>query len=244
MGALDNALDNLTHSYELKNQLGQAEGIAMALNNLGWLRLLRGELEEARQVLQAAHELADQIGYTSLHRQILKNFGELHLVAHQWQEAVTALQQTIPELIELNVPDQLLDTYRLLGEACLGANDLNAAIEWDHKAESLVAALEDKYEELPSIQRGEWQRFQGMLEIHRENWDEAHRHLKESEATFQGLRSRFYLGRVAYQMGVLAQAQGDWRSAQLKYREAALQFQSVGARLYERQANEARLNHR
>ena len=45
-------------------------------------------------------------------------------------------------------------------------------------------------------------------------------------------------------MGVLAQAQGDWRSAQLKYREAALQFQSVGARLYERQANEARLNHR
>ena len=186
MGALDNALDNLTHSYELKNQLGQAEGIAMALNNLGWLRLLRGELEEARQVLQAAHELADQIGYTSLHRQILKNFGELHLVAHQWQEAVTALQQTIPELIELNVPDQLLDTYRLLGEACLGANDLNAAIEWDHKAESLVAALEDKYEELPSIQRGEWQRFQGMLEIHRENWDEAHRHLKRKRSDLSG----------------------------------------------------------
>ena len=244
MGAFDNALDNLTHSYELKHQLGQAEGIAMALNNLGWLRLQRGELDEARQNLQSALELAEQIGYTSLHHQILKNFGELHLANHHWQSAIEALQQTVPELIELNVPDQLLDTYRLLGEASLGANDLDAALAWDRKAKHLIADLDDKYQELPSIQRGEWQRFQGMLEIFREHWNEAHRYLKESEATFQGLRSRFYLGRVAFQMGILAQAQGDWRGAQLKYREAALQFQSVGARLYETQANAARFNHR
>ncbi len=244
MGALDNALENLSHSYELKKQLGQSEGIAMALNNLGWVRIQRGEIEEAHNALQAALELADKIGYASLHRQILKNIGELHLAAHNWQEAADTLQRTIPELIELSVPDQLLDTYRLLGEAALGSDDLNSAIEWNLKAEKLIATLAEKYEELPSIQRGEWQRYQGMLNIKLGNWEEAQRYLKESEVTFQGLRSRIYMGRVAYQMGILAQVQGDWRAAQLKYREAALQFQSVGARLYEKRANEARLSHR
>ena len=240
MGEFDNALENLTRSYELKTRLGQAEGIAVTLNNLGWLRILRGELGEAGQAIDQALELARQIGYSSLLWQLMKNTGELRLAAREWEPAHQALCEVAAALQELGAQDQLLDTYRLLGEAALGAGDLPAAKEWACKALALVEGLGSETEALSTVQRGEFRRFLGMLAIQARDWPRATQYLHEGERIFQKLRSRLYQGRIAYQLGALAEAQGDGRGAQLRYREAALLFQSIGARLEEQRAEEAR----
>lgn len=239
MGEFDNALKNLTASYELKARLGQAEGIAMALNNVGWLRIQRGELREASQALYNALDLARQINYSSLLWEIQKNLGQLHLAEREWDRAIDALQETLGGLSELGAYDQLLDTYRLMGEAALGAGDLQAAMNWNGKVNELVDILESENQELSAVQHGELRRFQGMLAIHRGEWNTAANFLRESETIFQKLRSRLYQGKVSYQMGILAEVRREPRVARLRFKEAALLFQSVGAKLDAKLAEEA-----
>lgn len=241
MGEFSNALANLTRSYELKTRLGQSEGIAMTLNNLGWLRIDRGELEEAEKALNEALEMARQIGYASLLRLILKNFGKLYLASQEWEKARQVLCETTQALKELGSDDQLVDTYRLLGEAALGSGDLEAAADWSQKARDLVNQFEDKNEKFSAVQRGELWLFWGMLATRTGEYEQARKHLKTSSEVFQNLKSRLYQGKVAYQFGELSKAQQDRTGAQLHYREAALLFQSVGAKLEEKRANEARL---
>lgn len=240
MGEFDNALENLTRSYELKDRAGQPEGLAMALSNIGWLQVMRGELKEARDALQRSLELTRQIGYSSLHWEVLKNFGQLSMAEGQWDTALDALSQITEPLAEQRAYDQLADAYRLTGETCLLAGDLRGAVTWGQKAQGLLDQLGTEGEELSAVQVGELRRFQGMLATKVEDWDSAIRYLRESSLIFQRLRSRFYQGKVAYQMGIYFEAQGDRRGAQLRFREAALLFQSVGARLEEQRAEEAR----
>jgi tetratricopeptide (TPR) repeat protein len=132
-----------------------------------------------------------------------------------------------------------LDTYRLLGEAALGMGDLHAAREWSEKAQGLILTFSSEVDELSAVQRGELRRFRGMLALQEGDWERAGKYLLESEAIFMKLRSRWYQGRIAYQLGALAQAQGDRRSARLRYREAAMLFQSIGAKLEARRTEEA-----
>lgn len=240
MGEFDSALANLTRSYELKTRLGQAEGIALALNNLSWLRVQRGELEEARQALNEALELVRHIGYSSLLRQTLKNLGELYLTAQEWDQASEVLNEIAPALLELGAYDQLLDTYRLLGESALGAGDLTTAQGWAQKAQELIIQ-HGSQTEFSTIQRGELRRFMGMLALRMRDFETAGEYLRESAAIFQQLRSRLYQGRITFQLGALAEAQGDRRAARLHYHEAALLFQSVGAKVEEKRAQDARV---
>ena len=241
MGQFDNALANLTRSYELKKRLGQSEGIAMTLNNLGWLRIDRGELLEAEKALKEALDLAQQIGYASLLRLISKNLGKVYLAAQEWEKAQEALGGTTSALMELGAHDQLIDTYRLLGEAALGAGDQESAQAWAQKAIELADASGNETEELSAVQRGELWMFLGMLATRQKEFEIANSYLSKSNSVFQQLKSRLYQGRVAYQMGMLAEAQNDRRTAQLRFREAALFFQSVGAKLDEKRAEEARM---
>jgi len=241
MGEFSNALSNLTRSFELKTRLGQSEGIAMTLNNLGWLQIDRGELDEAKKALDEALETARQIGYASLLRLILKNFGKLYLASQEWEKARQVLCETTPALKELGSDDQLVDTYRLLGEAALGAGDLEAAADWSQKARTLINQFENENEKFSAVQRGELWLYWGMLAIRTGEYEQARKCLETSSEIFQDLKSRLYQGKVAYQLGELSKAQQDRRNAQLHYHEAALLFQSVGAGLEEKRANDARL---
>ena len=238
MGAFDSALDTLSRSYELKKRLGNADGIGVSLNNLGWLRTARGDLEEAEEDLNSALELAIQIGYLSLIRQTRKNIGELHLNAYHWEEARHVLIETVDALKEANVQDQLVDTYRLLGEAELGLDDLDAAQGWLRAIDTLMANWEQK-EELSAVHRGELLRFRGMLAARLHEWDAASQHLQESLLVFQKLRSRLYQGRVIYQLGLLAEMQSKSSEAQAHFNRAVGLFHSVGAKLDEQRAADA-----
>jgi tetratricopeptide (TPR) repeat protein len=147
------------------------------------------------------------------------------------------LLETLSPLKELGAHDQLVDTYRLLGEAALGAGDLVEAADWSEKARTLAESLGT--DELSAVQRGELWLFWGTLAFHQADFELARECLNKSSLIFQELKSRLYQGRVSYQSGLMAVAQKDQRSARLRFREAALLFQSVGAKLEEKRAEEA-----
>lgn len=239
MGLFDSALDNLSRCLALKRRQGQSDGIAIALNNLGLLHVRRGELGEARAALSQALETARQIGYTSLLGSILMHFGEFHLAGGDWEAAAQALLQGSELFQGLGVPDQLLEIYRLLAEVALAQDDLPAALLWAERVEALHAPDSGQPVRLSAIQRGEYLRFRGRLAAFKGDWASALRCLQDSEAQFTGLGNRLYLGRVAFDFGLLARRQGDLQRAQLHFREAGLLFRSAGARLEAKRADEA-----
>lgn len=236
MGQYDNALANLTRSYELKTRLGQAEGVAMALNNLGWLRILRGELVEAKQALKQAQDLAQQIGYSSLYRQVLRNFGELYLCAEDWEHALNVLLEISHILEDQGVSEQLVVVYSQCGEAALGQGDIKAALSWLDKAGELVEITGNGGKSPFTLQRGEYLRFCGMLDIYLGDWQAAQNHLQESEIIFINLRSQRGQARVIFQLGVLANALGDNCQAQKHFTQSAEIFSHIGARLEAKRA--------
>jgi predicted ATPase/class 3 adenylate cyclase len=239
MGDYEAALENLTRAYELKTRLGQAEGISMALNNLGWLRIQRGELDEAAGCLNQAMELVRQIGYTSLQGQVLKNFGEMYMAARDWSSARKALLETAGILSELRAHDQLVDTYRLLGEVALGEGDLAEARACSEKIQNLTISLGDGTTELSTVQRGEFWRFRGLLAARLREFESAQRFLEESRKIFDVLGSRLYRGRAAKALGELAEARQDADNARRYFAEAADLFKNVGASLEESHSREA-----
>jgi adenylate cyclase len=239
MGQYDSALENFTRSVELKTRLGQADGIGVALNNLGWLYILRGELEKARQILEKARDLAQQIGYIYLIRQVLTNFGELYLAAHEWEKARQVFNEAAQDLANLGASDQLVITYRQLGEAALGAGDVSEALGWASKAQDLLEETSKDSAGQATLQHGELHRLQGMLAIRLGDLHAAEAHLLEAKAIFENLRSRLEQGRVIYQLGVLAQEQGDVLTARQRYQQAAAAFRGLGARLDAQRAEEA-----
>lgn len=237
MGEFDSALGDLTRNYELVKRLGQVEGIAIALNNLGWLHTLRGEALEADRALNQALELARQIGYSSLTLEALKNIGELHLALQNWDKAREVLMEVAPSFEQLKAYDQLLHVYRLLGEAALGGGKVEDAQEWAHKAEELAIAFDAGA--LPALQQGELLRFRGMLAICQQDWKTAEGALLKSVAVFKKLRSRMYLGKTTYQLGLLSEARGDVVMARSYFFEANEIFKSIGANLEARRSEQA-----
>jgi predicted ATPase len=239
IGDYPTALENLTRSYELKKRLGQAEGISTALNNIAWLRIQRGEITEAQECLAQALDLARQIGYTMLEGQVLKNYGEMHLEAQKWEAARKSLREAVFIFESLGAHDQLIDTYRLLGEAALGIGNINEGQSCADSIQAMTVSLNDGTRELSSIQRGEFWRFRGMLATHQGDWDSAAHFLNESEQIFRVLGVRLYQGRAAMQLGRLAETRGDMYTALHRYREAELLFRSVGASAAEERSHRA-----
>jgi len=230
LGQLNNALKNLIRSNELKKHLGQTEGVAMTFNNLGWLQIQRGEFSSARTYLNKAFEITTKIGYTSLEGEVLKNQGELYLTTKDWVKAEDKLKSAIKALKELNAVDQLIDTYRLLGELSLNTNATTSAIEYAKIIDKLTQKQIAKTDKLSAIQQGEVFRFRGMLAIHLKNWNSAKSNLRESKETFQKLSSRLYQGRTFTQMGIMASKLGEIDEANDYFRKAEQLFLEVGAK--------------
>ncbi len=185
MGQFDNALENLTRSYELKSRLGQAEGIAMALNNLGWLRVQRGDLQEARQVLERALEYAEQIGYTSLHCQVLATFSEMHLAAEDWDQARQVLEEAIRMSQERGPSDELADLYRQMGQVTLGTGDCQAALGWANKAGKSLEALGEEARGRNPVVWAEYLCLRGRVATCQGNFPEAGEFLENSKQSFE-----------------------------------------------------------
>jgi len=231
MGKLDSALENMVRGYEIKVRLGQSEGIAMALNNLGWLRIQRGELAEARSDLEKARELTEQIGYSSLQRLIVKNLGEVYLADEDYEKAQAFFVQYLRSMAGTGASESLADSYRLLGEAALGAGDIESATKWAKKATDLWESPGDGKKVTNSIERGESMLLRGMLALHQGDFQAADDYFNTSRAMFYKAHSVLYEARATYQLGRLAQARGDQAGAQALFRSAADTFRRLGARL-------------
>ena len=242
MGLYDDALDDMKRNLELVKSLGQVESIAVAYNNLGWLYTLRGETDEAKENLQNALDLALQIGFSSLVREARKNIGELYLAMRQWELTQEILTDILPSFEELGANDQLLNIYRLLGEAAIGAGNLDQAMIWAQKVDFVAESFAKKQTTLPYMQRGELLRFRGMLSTQKKEWEQAERDLLQSVEVFRKLRSRLNVGRSLYQLGILFLAQEQKEEANRYFDEATHIFLEIGAHLDARRAGSYRQN--
>jgi hypothetical protein len=120
---------------------------------------------------------------------------------------------------------------RLLGEAALAQGAVDEAERCAARAGEIHAGLGDPLARLSTLQRGEYERFLGRLALYQGRWAAAQQRLRASAETFRSLGNRYYHGRIAMDLGLLAERQGEPQRARVQYREASLLFRSVGAKL-------------
>jgi tetratricopeptide (TPR) repeat protein len=137
----------------------------------------------------------------------------------------------LPAFEELVADDQMLTIYRLLGEAAIGAGDLEKALNWAQKVDDIAEGFAKEQKELPALQQGELLRFRGMLALQKQDWEQADQDLQRSVDIFRKLRSRLYAGRSIYQLGRLETAKGQEISAAGYFNEAIKIFRGIGAQL-------------
>lgn len=228
LGDLNAALAHLGRSLEIKRQLGDTEGLAIGQGNLGYLHITRGELEAAEQVLAESTATAQQLGLHYLLVQNQRLLGALHVAGAHWEQALSVLEECVQRANESGAQDQLAEVYCLLGEAWLGAGQVEFAGQWSSRAQRVVTGTHLLG---PTEERGYLLRLQGMIALERGDLLTAQACLNESLATFQSLSNRLGEGRLYFQLGRLAIKQGATAIARQHLSAARSILDAVGAKL-------------
>jgi tetratricopeptide (TPR) repeat protein len=97
------ALRHLTESLRVAEDLGDANALIAAFNNLALAHRDHGELEKAFQLTRKALELCIQLGDRHRQAALLNNLADLYHAAGQPEEAMAHLKKAVSIFTEIGV---------------------------------------------------------------------------------------------------------------------------------------------
>jgi hydrogenase-4 transcriptional activator len=197
----------------------------MILDSLGELRMLRGDLEEARGYLDRAVVMATEKGNKWYEGQARRTLGRCYLAMQRGAQALTTAKEAL-KLAELIGDRQAICESRLLfAEASLECGDTQESAA---NLESLAQLITDSPGDL--LLAGEAQRLHGLFELARNDAAMAAQHFGRSVSIFDLLGDRYRSARAHYELGrAYAIAQPDRAAEQLS--RAVNVFRELGAQL-------------
>jgi tetratricopeptide (TPR) repeat protein len=125
--ALPEALENHHRSMQIRQELGDAEGVARSVFNLAWVHFEMTNLDHAEELAQRARSMSDEQGIAGLRAQAKGLLGEIHLARHRMPEARAALEEAVRELREVGDAAELFANLRKSASLELRSGDLQRA---------------------------------------------------------------------------------------------------------------------
>jgi adenylate cyclase len=207
-GDWEGALADYRQAVDLYERIGEVEGLAQAYANLGVLYTDRGEWAEADDNLERSLEIAERIGQPYELAKAHVNLGWLHMLQGHWDDSGRHLNAAISIYTESGdrAKADLGEVYCLRGILHLEQEQVDVAHQW---AERCVEALRQANgaDEGDSVEWGRYEQLMGRIAIMGGDLEEARRHLKRSEAIFQGRGAQLETARTVYWSGMLSLAQ-------------------------------------
>ena len=133
-------LAEAAHDYDAARiraeQTGDREGLADALNHLGYVQYYRGDINAALVNLQRGYELTRALGNEAAQRDALANIAHVYADANvaQYDRAIEYYLQLLPQYEKSRDAKNVADTLFNLGSTQDAKGDLAAALEWYRRA--------------------------------------------------------------------------------------------------------------
>jgi transcriptional regulator with GAF, ATPase, and Fis domain/Tfp pilus assembly protein PilF len=197
--------------------------IPMILDSLGELRILRGDLDEAKSYLDRAVTLANEHGNKWYEGQARRTLSRCYLAMNDLDNAVDCAKSALEIAQSISDRQAICESRLLMAEATLALGD-----------EEVCAANLKEVAELVTdsdlLLAGEAQRMQGLAEMHRKDPEVAAQHFGRSVSIFDLLGDRYRAGRAYYELGrAYALSQPERAAEQLA--RAVNTFRELGAKL-------------
>ena len=133
IGEFDEGVDAGRRAVALTEELGSPYNLAAACIGLGYVSLVRGDLDAAGPVLERACSVAGEANLTLLRPQATRLLGGAYLLAGRIDEGVALVRAAAQEVESRRLLMQQAAMLVLLGEACLCADcvdEASTAAQW------------------------------------------------------------------------------------------------------------------
>jgi hydrogenase-4 transcriptional activator len=206
VGQWDRAQESFERSLNLLTEVDEHErSIPMALDSLGELHLLRGDLPEARNYLERAASMAADTGNKWYEGQALRTLARCYLAMATTSEAFGACNRALAVAERIGDRQAILEAKLLLAESNLAIRDTVACSR-------LVADISQDLSDASSdiAIRGEADRLLGSIAIVNSETSEAIQHFGRAVSIFDLLGDRYRTARAHFELGrayMLAQSE-------------------------------------
>ncbi|HYO98812.1 MAG TPA: sigma 54-interacting transcriptional regulator, partial [Pyrinomonadaceae bacterium] len=234
VGRWERAHQALKHALELAFEVDERGAqVPMILDSLGELRMLRGELEDARSLLERAVKLAHENGNEWYAGQALRTLGRCHLAAGDVAAALDMGRDALVLAERIGDRQAISESNLLLAEARLRQGEAESSAALLGKVTNL---LEDSVADMAIA--GEAQRLSGLLAIEQENAVLAAHHFGRSVSIYEILGDRYRTARAYFELGGAYALSQPERAAE-PLATAAHIFGELGATLDLKRAQES-----
>jgi adenylate cyclase len=229
-GDWEGALADYKQAVDLYERIGQVEGLAQAYANLGVLYTDRGEWAEAKDNLERSLEIAQRIAQPYELAQAHVNLGRLYALQESWNDAGRHLNAAISIYTEAGARARvdLGQAYCLQGVLHLEQEQVDAALQCAERCSEALRQVNGA-DDGDSVEWGQYEQLMGRITIADGDLKAARRHLKRSEAIFQGRGAQLEVARTIYWSGVLSLAEGAPKQARKELRKAQEICKRLGA---------------
>jgi transcriptional regulator with GAF, ATPase, and Fis domain len=226
IGQWDRGQEALERALALATQVDENYGrIPMILDSLGELRMLRGDLDEAKGYLDRAVDLAKQHANKWYEGQAMRTLSRCYLAMGQNTNALNNAKEALDLAESITDRGAICESQLLVSEAALALGDLETCTaNLNQVAEQITDSTADL------LLAGEAQRVHGLAEMSRQDPELAAQHFGRSVSIFDLLGDRYRAARAYYELGrAYALSQPDRATEQLA--RAVNTFRELGARL-------------
>jgi hydrogenase-4 transcriptional activator len=235
VGQWDRAHESFDRSLSLITGINDRdEKIPMALDSLGELCILRGDLAEARSYLERAVNLAKESRNKWHVAQILRTMARCCIASDEHDLALPYAQQALETAQEIADANSIWESQLLLAESYLLQGDLDACA-------AKLSQLDEQASDSPTAigLKGEGQRLHGLLALAKGDVAAATQHFGRCVSMFELLGDRYRAGRAHFDLGrVHMQVRSELAAEHLS--RAVNIFRELGARRDLQRAEAAR----
>lgn len=236
LGDWTRAENELKKALELAENLdSRSAKLPMILDSLGELKILQGELSEARTFLEKAAEIAEAHQNQWYAWQSLRSLGKCFLAENDAQKAIAAAQKVLRIGEKIGDRQAVREANLLKAEAFLMSGNLDKCAE---KIQILQSETTQTQIDLGFV--GELQKLQGVFAVAQHDLENARSFFGKSVSIFEMLGDRYRLALAHFWLGFSFKTTRTEKAREFINRSIE-DFASMGATLDLRRAREIQI---
>jgi tetratricopeptide (TPR) repeat protein len=221
LGGFDKAMDQFKKSLEIREKIGNQDGIAQCLYNTGILIYDRGEYEKALEHFEKSLELWRKTGYQQGIGVSTSNIGAMYGYMGEYDKALEHFEKSLGIFEKIGSRRSLDETYILIAEVYIKKKDLKRSLDFCKRAFELSKEIGLK-ERIASSKK-----IFGMIFKEEKKWKESIESFEDSVKILKEMGREKELAESHYEFGLMWKAKGEPEKAKVHLNKALDIFEKL-----------------